>query len=400
MSSEDRFSQMFGPLAGAQVPVPAMAVVLARGRQRRRHARMIATAAVTAAVVAATAAVQLPSVLRPGPQVRGSRHGALCRASEAVGGLRAMLTTPVPASDRYSLTPLGYAAATSTAYVQMRSAAYTGIAAIDPWTGAIRSPIQRTTYGNRVVGQFAGHFLVWATARATSGYQPVRSWSATTGGSRTLRPPGAAGFVGSAPVISITGTFAAWQEQLAGRRAEIVEANLSTGKSVVIATGYVGAPVFYGHVLVWQQRARSGGPGRLAARHADTFPATQAAGVPVGLTHAGDASVIVAYGGAAAYLSPDRRTLYYSARPGQRARPVTRFPLAYWLAPAVGLGYLALGAPGALISTGSHADLAGQWQQAVGTGTFVWLGSPTLSSQPWWLVRGALIATLRCAAKS
>jgi hypothetical protein len=67
----DRMNELFGALAGEQVPVPAARGVVARGRQRRRRARIVAAlsavALIGAAASAASYAREAASHSRPAP---------------------------------------------------------------------------------------------------------------------------------------------------------------------------------------------------------------------------------------------------------------------------------------------------------------------------------------------
>jgi hypothetical protein len=395
----DKLEPMFTRLAGMPVRVPPLAAVVARGR--RRKIRIRAASACAVIVLAAAVGVQLPRLGSQQPAPARAAAG-LCRAAPPSAAVRAALTTPVPVTVRNLVTPLGITPDGRVAYVQIQSPAFTGVAGINLRTSAIVSRIQRISYGLHVVGGYAGHFLVWTSEALdiSPAYNPVREWSATTGAVRVLQVKGLGGWVESVPALNAKGTLAAWEQwQSSPQHAEIVEANLSTGQAEVIARGAVSAPFFYGHLLVWRQSPTAfSWPRSLAARNASVFPATRPAVVPPALAGAGDASLIVAHANAAAYLSPDRRTLYYSARPGQRARPLVRFRLEVLLPPAVGAGYLALGWPGSLISTVSHADLSGHWDEAVGTGNYVWFGWRFFKSYALFLIKGAAIAKLTCAA--
>jgi hypothetical protein len=76
----DRLDRLFGELATTELPVPAPAGVVARGRQRRRHARIMASVAglvVVALAGSATAYVQHVSAHRAvAPQSHRSPHPA------------------------------------------------------------------------------------------------------------------------------------------------------------------------------------------------------------------------------------------------------------------------------------------------------------------------------------
>ena len=86
-SAPDRVEGLFGALAAEQVPVPAAGRVLARGRQRRRRARIVAALSVLAVIAAGASAAsyahEASSHSRPAPATghRTSKPGPVRRAT-------------------------------------------------------------------------------------------------------------------------------------------------------------------------------------------------------------------------------------------------------------------------------------------------------------------------------
>jgi hypothetical protein len=139
---------------------------------------------------------------------------------------------------------------------------------------------------------------------------------------------------------------------------KIVEADLLTGVTDVVASGYVGAPVFVGSYLVWPVLSSAAGPTHLVSVSASAFPARQPVALPRQLRKAGAAAVVVSSGGATAYASADLTKLFYAPSLSQPARQVLTLPPGSHLssggvAPggntpaglAVGPGYLAWNTP-------------------------------------------------------
>jgi hypothetical protein len=192
---------------------------------------------------------------------------------------------------------------------------------------------------------------------------------------------------------------------------DIVEANLVTGVVDVVATGYVGAPVFVGNALVWPVASHAGGPTHLVAENASVFPARRRIPVPVPLRHAGAATVIVSSGAATAYASAGLTKLFYSRSLSQPARQVLAMPNGSYLVPgglAVGPGYLAWNTSAAASFVASAKTLAATritngsatWGFVQGSGRFV---LASRSSQPksgprsLYLLDGSVIHGLTCA---
>ena len=289
---DDLLDRLFGELASADLPVPARSRVIARGRQRRRHARACAASAVAVAVAVAAGVSQLPGS-RPGSQPVQHHHGApaaaVCQAAPDAA-LTAELAHASPLSSQAGVWPLGVSPDGAVLYAETTVHGFHGIAAENLVTGAILTKIKAlpASYTGAHGGLGPDGDVIWSSSYSTHGGQgnpgmtPVQLWSPRTGRTTTLEPAGQHGGALSAPVIfPATREFAAWEQQDGGKQ-EIVEADLASRATVVIATGYFGPPVFAGNALVWPVADHKGGPAAsLAARDATSFPARQRIAVPL-----------------------------------------------------------------------------------------------------------------------
>jgi hypothetical protein len=192
---------------------------------------------------------------------------------------------------------------------------------------------------------------------------------------------------------------------------QIVEADLLTGVTDVVASGYVGAPVFVGSDLVWPVASSATGPSHLVAVSASVFPARQRVRLPAPLRTAGSATVIASSGGATVYASPGLTMLYYSPSVSQPARQVLHLPADDYLVPgglAVGPGYLAWDTAAAASYVASAKTLAAA---RITDGVVAWggvqgLGNDVLASRSahpkagprsLYLLSGSVIDGLTCA---
>jgi hypothetical protein len=428
---EDILDQLFDELAAAALPIPPSAKVVARGMQRRRRARgraVLAAAAVVAAIVAG--ASQLPGS-HPGAEPATS-HGrlasAVCRATPSAA-LAAELQQQLPMGRQSGVSPIAVSPDRTAVYVETTTPSFRGIAEESLATGAILKRIDPLPAGDQgAYGSLGPHGeLVWTNARSAYGgegfaYSPMRMWSPRTGRTTTLEPAGQHGDAMGAPVF-FQQTIVAW-EQTDGSQQEIVEADLRTGVSDVIARGNLGPPVFVGAALVWTVASHAHGPGsRLVARNAAVFPALQQIAVPLQLRAAGRDPVtgsssrgsksapvgpIASSGPATAYLSQDLTQLFYSPSPAQPVRPVLRLHGGNTFAPelAVGDGYLGWTVNGDASYLASTTSLAAAritvFGDVVGAGNdYVFVGDPPASKlsqvRQYHLFSGATVNALRCA---
>lgn len=377
---DDHVQRLFGALAAADLPVPAPASVIARGRQRRRRTRARAVLAVTAGTALVIAgASQLAGARsgQPGPAGHGRTPHAVCPAAPDPA-LTAELAHRLPISEHViALSPDG-----TQAYSDVTVPGFHGIAEQRVRTGAIVRHIEQLPVSDvRATGALSeGGQLVWSNGYNTAGDQssgstPMQMWSPRTG-VVTLEPPHQSGAALSAPVLWAShGKLAAWL-QADGQRREIVEANLGTGAVDVVATGYVGPPVFAGNALLWSgASSASGDHAHLVAMNAGEFPARQHMAVPPALRFAspgvlmGSAQggswsppigLVVSNSEGVAYLSANLTELFYSPALTQPARLVLRLTDAAF-APgslALGDGYLAWSTDSAAAYVASMSTLA------------------------------------------
>ncbi len=431
--AKDVLDQLFGELATTQLPVPGRAGVIARGRQRRRRARgRVALGVAAVAGLAAVAASQLAGLdtVRPGPAVQPGRAARVCQAAPDPALTTALQHRLPIGSEVLAVSPDG-----SAAYTVLSTAGFHGIAEQSVATGAALTDVAGLpARGEPTAGAVAGNGdLIWFTGNTTpSGAAgpgtPMRLWSPATKAVTTLEPPGQRGIVLSFPVLAQPGdTLAAWAQADGSRRA-IVEANLSTGAVAVIATGYVGPPLFIGRTLVWSiADTASGGPTRLVARSTAAFPARQQTAVPPVLRRVNPVvlgggweslawpaqtavSLIASYGGATAYFSASLTELFYSSAPSQPARLVLRLSGGSFSpnSLSLGAGYLAWGTASAasyLASTTSLATVAitngtTDYGSVQGAGDYVVTTStrtPKRGAQAVAMISGSVIDGLTCA---
>jgi hypothetical protein len=382
--AEELLDRLFGELATTRLPVPGRAGVIARGRRRRRRARGAAICgAVVVTALAGTAASQLAGrgTQRPESAVQPDSAARICRAAPD-HALTAGLQHALPVGAKIlAVSPDG-----SAAYVIVSTPRFYGIAAENVATGAVITDIATLPASRQsTAGTLAGNGdLIWFTSNittsgATAGGTPMRLWSPSTGAVITLEPPGQRGVALSPPVLAQPGgTLAAWV-QADGSRRVIVEANLSTGAAAVIATGYVGPPVFIGRSLVWAVADTAGGePTYLVARSTAAFPARRQTAVPPVLRGISPSllgggwgslawpgqtavSLIASYGGATAYFAASLTELFYSPAPSQPARLVLRLSGGNSFSPnslGLGAGYLSWGLASAASYLASTRSLA------------------------------------------
>jgi hypothetical protein len=431
---EDLIDRLFGELAATEMPVPAPSRVVARGKQRRRRIRGGAASAVAVACALVTVGVsQLPGSRLSEQPVQHDHNvpaPAVCRAAPDAA-VTAELRNVLPVSHQAGVSPIAVSADGSEIYAETTVRGFHGIAAESIATGAILTKIKAlpASYTGAHGGLGPGGDVIWFNTYGTHGGQgntattPVQLWSPRTRQTTTLEPAGQDGGALSAPVV-LKQTFAAW-EQGDGPQQEIVEADLATGVTDVIARGSVGPPVFVGEALVWPAPSHKGGPAtHLVARNGGAFPARQPIAVPPALGAAGHAALmgsssfgswaipvglIASDGRATAYYSGDLTQLFYSPSPSQPARLVLQLHGGDTFAagtPAVGTGYLGWTVNGDASYLASAASLAAArittFGEEFSAGSRVlvmgWSGSKKLPARnPFDLFNGSVISTLKCA---
>jgi hypothetical protein len=433
---EDLVDRLFSELASADLPVPARSRVIARGRQRRRHARAGAASAAAVAVAVAAGVSQLPAS-RPGGQPVQHHHGApaaaVCPAAPDAA-LTAELAAASPLSSQAGVWPLGVSQDGSVVYAETTVGGFHGIAAENLATGAIVTKIKAlpASYTGAHGGLGPNGDVIWSSTYNTHGGQgnagmtPVELWSPRTGRITTLEPAGQHGGALSAPVIfPATREFAAWEQQDGGKQ-EIVEADLASRATMVIATGYFGPPVFAGNALVWPVAGHKGGPAAsLAARDATSFPARQRVAVPPSLRGAAQSTLmgssgegsywppvglIASDGQATAFISQNLTQLFFSPSPSVRARlvlPLNGGNTFAAGAPVVGPGYLGWTINGVASYLASASSFAAArittfgLEFSAGSRVFVmgYSGVKTQpASNPFHLFTGSVVSSLKCVA--
>jgi hypothetical protein len=432
---EDMLDRLFGELAATELPVPAPASVVTRGRKRRRHVRgMAGLAAIAIVALVAVGVSQLAHSSPRTTQVASGRTrpaSAVCVAAPSAG-LNAELRQELQLSSQSGVSPIAISADGTAVYTETTTGTFRGIAEESLTTGTIIRRIQRLPagYSGAQGGLGPAGDLVWTSTDSTYGGvglagTPVQLWSPRTGTTTTLEPAGQHGGALSAPVIVLQ-KFAAW-EQASGRQQEIVEADLDTGVTVVIARGYLGSPVFVGTALVWPAASRPDGPAsHLVARDGWAFPARRPIAVPPALSAAGSAALmgsssqgtwatpvgLIASNGAIAYFTPDLSELYYSPSVAHPARLVLRLGGGNTFVPgglAVGPDYLGWTVNGDATYLASAQSLAAArittFGDVIGAGSdYVFVGHAPVSKssqqRQFQLFRSATIGALTCAAPS
>jgi hypothetical protein len=418
---DDVLERLFGELAGADLPVPPPARVVARGRRRRRRARGAFIAGAAAAVALLGLAVSELAGSHAPAQSPAARHNgapAVCPAAPDPA-LTAQLQRALPTAGQTGLTVLTLSPDGSSAYVLTTANGFHGIAQESVATGDITRTIEALPASDdgALGGVTPDGDLVWFSLHSSFGGEngdttPMQLWSPRTGTVTLLAPAGQTGGALSAPVFSDADHgLAAW-EQADGSEREIVVANLRTGVTDVIARGQVLAPVFARDALVWPAGSPPAGQSsHLVAVRADRLPAVVSAAVPVPLRAAGQASLIASAGGQTAYFSADLTELFYSPGLAVPARLVLRLPSGETFGaepPVLGPGYLGWGTAYAASYVASTSSLAAATLtdgnttsgdvQAAG-GFVIAASSPDPKQGSWRLsvLSGGTIARLACA---
>jgi len=291
--------------------------------------------------------------------------------------LSTALQQQLSASSQQDVWPIGLSKDGQELYTETTTRGFHGIAEESARTGAILTRIERLPpdFGGAQGAIAPDGDVVWMntyqSTTGSAGTSAVQLWTPQTRTATALEPAGQRTGALSAPVLSGTsGGFAAW-EQADGSQQEIVEADLATGITDVIARGYVGPPVFVGSALVWPVAGGAASafvagrdpqsPSALVAVNATRFPAHGPVTVPRALQAAGSASLIASDGADVAYSSPDETDLFFSPSPSQPARLVFRLQDGNTITPgslAFGAGYLSWETASAVSYLASLRNLA------------------------------------------
>jgi hypothetical protein len=297
------------------------------------------------------------SVTTPGPSAGGL--AAFC-ASRPDAAIAAQLASLVPGSTRHEVIPLGVSSDGRTGYVSAWTPAFSGVAAIDLRTGALR-PIM--SFADPAVdqadGAWGGRFLVWEETYSLQSLDrfTVYAWSAAAGRllvlGRSLAEPNGIPWPSPWHAPAVSGNYAAWTQGYGpGGLVQVRLADLATGRVTVVAAGHLQAPFFDGDLLVWPA---SGRPGALTRLHAYSLATHRMAPLPLPLRAVAGTDFVVSDGTRTAYLNAALTRLYYSPSARRPARLMLALPPGEEFS---GLG-LAAGALAWTTTTASYvADLA------------------------------------------
>jgi hypothetical protein len=261
--------------------------------------------------------------------------------------MRAELSRPVPASTRGEVIPLGVTANGRTGYVSAWSASFSGVAAMNLRTGALR-PIMAFAdpAADQADGAWGGRWLVWEETYSLQSLDDftVYAWNAATGAvarlGHSLAGPEGSAWPSPWHAPAVSGHYAAWAQGYGpGGLVQIRLADLRTGRVFVVAAGHVQAPFFDGDLLVWPASDRPGAP---TALHAYSLAAGGIAALPGSLRAVRGTDFVAVNGTSTAYLNPALNGLYYSPAADSPGHLVLRLPAgAEFTALALGQGTLA-----------------------------------------------------------
>jgi hypothetical protein len=296
-------------------------------------------------------------VTTPGPSAGGL--AAFC-ASRPDAAIAAQLASLVPGSTRHEVIPLGVSSDGRTGYVSAWTPAFSGVAAIDLRTGALRPIVAfADPAADQADGSWGGRFLVWEetySLQSLDGFT-VYAWNAATGRrqvlGRSLAEPNGIPWPSPWHAPAVSGDYAAWAQGYGpGGLVQVRLADLRTGRVTVAAAGHLQAPFFDGDLLVWPA---SGRPGALTRLHAYSLATHRMAPLPLPLRAVAGTDFVVSDGARTAYLNAALTRLYYSPAAWRPARLMLALPPGEEFS---GLG-LAAGALAWTTTTATYAaDLA------------------------------------------
>jgi hypothetical protein len=264
----------------------------------------------------------------PVPPKAASGWRRLCPEANSPA-LRNALAATLPLSLKATIVP--YGASTTSVYASVYSASFSGVAALNPASGALtRIQAYPRPSQDQSDGVADGRFLVWKLIYSSSIMDDfdVYSYDAQTGKVRQIgRPvPGPGGQAWPGPWLPpvVSGHYAAWTRGSGpGGEAEVLLANLLTGRTRVIRRGHPEAPFFDGELVVWPESDRPGAP---TTMHAVSAVTGRPASLPSVLTAVRGVWDIVSDGTRTAYVSPANTQLYYSPAQDHPARVILSLP--------------------------------------------------------------------------
>lgn len=281
-------------------------------------------------------------VTRPFPGLR-----VACAGLSAAGAVSAALDATVPGSTGEELVPFGVSGDGRTGYASAWTPGFSGVAAVDLRTGALRRIMRFSSPGtDQADGAWGGRWLVWEQTYSLQSLDrfTVYAWDSAAGVVRRLGGSLASrsGVAWPSPwhAPAVRGDYAAWAQGYGpGGLVQIRLADLATGRVRVVAHGHDQAPFFDGDLLVWPESDR---PGALTTLHGYSVAHRRVTALPAVLQPVAGTDFVVTDGTRTAYLSPGLNELYYSPDPGQPAHVVLRLSAGTeFSALAMGQGVLA-----------------------------------------------------------
>lgn len=191
------------------------------------------------------------------------------------------------------------------------------------------STIQRLTNASvPVTGMWNGTTAVWVEYRNPE-YDQFTVWSWKVGEAprllgRSAPAEASGGYSAGIYWPALSRSYAAWIRPTGpGGVAQLVEANLATGQTRLIAQGHVADPVYYDGLLVWGQALQPKAKNVAQAAVPETGAPRRP---PIALASERGGYSFATSGGAIAFLTTGPSgaggVTYYAASPQQPARPV------------------------------------------------------------------------------
>jgi hypothetical protein len=350
-------------------------------RARRHPATVLALGLAGALSGLALAGCIAKPAQRPAADPRPTRSvwpawNVLCPVQPSPS-LTAELGRTVAESQDGEVIPLGTSADGNTAYVSAWTPGFSGVAALDLATGALRKiqPFQNPV-DDQADGSSDGQWLAWEETYSLSSLDnfTVYAWDSAGGRLLTLghslAGPGGTAWPSPWHPPAVSGHYAAWAQGYGpGGEVEVRLADLATGQVRVIRQGHTQPPFFDQNLVVWPESDR---PGTQTTLHALSLTTMRPAPLPRVLRAVHGTEFVVTDGTRTAYLNPAMTSLYYSPAQDVRAREVLRLPAGtYFAALAMGPGTLAWTTTAATYiastNTGGYVKVTPEYGDATGS---------------------------------